>query len=188
MATSTFVVTGLGSKVKNSRGMLPDMRSYLIEAFLSGLAYIGFHGYPITDRYGVRQRFISIVTDLPLSNDPVYDGEILCEQCDKPCINACPTSAITEDSLKLIHFEGREFKIPNLNTFACDWAKRYCLVGEEGPSYWNVDINIPVPKEESVEDVLNSVSKYPWGVQKLHINIVEECLRRCRAVGRSEKG
>jgi len=188
MATSTFDVTGLGSKVKNSRGMLPDMRSYLIEAFLSGLAYIGFHGYPITDRYGVRQRFISIVTDLPLSNDPVYDGEILCEQCDKPCINACPTSAITEDSLKLIHFEGREFKIPNLNTFACDWAKRYCLVGEEGPSYWNVDINIPVPKEESVEDVLNSVSKYPWGVQKLHINIVEECLRRCRAVGRSEKG
>jgi len=187
MATFTFDVTGLGSKVKNSRGMLPDMRSCSIEAFLSGLAYIGFHGYPITDRYGVRQRFISIITDLPFPNDPLYRGEMLCEQCDKPCIASCPTSAIRENEGKSLHFEGRDFKFPNINFFACDWAKRYCLSGEEGPSYWNVDINIPLPEEENVERVVEATSQFPWSAQKLHINIVEECLRECRARGESGK-
>ncbi|MBC7320788.1 hypothetical protein H5T89_09100, partial [bacterium] len=52
IATLTFDIAGIGSRVKNSRGMLPDMRSHLVEAFLSGLAYIGLHGYPITDKYG----------------------------------------------------------------------------------------------------------------------------------------
>lgn len=183
VATLTFDVTGFGSKIKNSRGMLPDMRSCLIEAFLSGLAYMGFHGYPITDKYGVRQRFISIITDLPLSNDSIYKEEVLCEQCDKPCIEACPTSAIIGNNVKF-NFEGGNFEFPDINFFACDWATRYCLVGEEGPSYWNVDINIPLPREENIEEVLDSVSKFPWGVQKLHINIVEECLRRCKAIGR----
>lgn len=185
IATLTFDIAGIGSRVKNSRGMLPDMRSHSVEAFLSGLAYIGLHGYPITDKYGTRQRFISIITDLPLPNDDIYSGEILCKQCDKICINVCPTSAIIENNIESIHFEGKDFKVPIVNLFACDWAKRYCLVGEEGPFYWNVDINFPLPQEEKIEEVLDAVSKFPWGVQKLHINIVEECLRKCRAVGKT---
>ncbi|MBC7321175.1 hypothetical protein H5T89_11095, partial [bacterium] len=181
-STFTFDLTGLASKVKNSRGMLPDMRSHSFVAFLSGLGYIGIHGYPITDRYGVRQRFISIITDIPLSNDPMYSGDILCERCERPCINHCPTSAIINQEI-IIKLEGREFKIPKIDFFSCDWAKRYCLVGEEGPFYWNVDINIPVPKEKKIEKVLDAVSRYSWGVQKLHVNIVEECLRKCIAKG-----
>lgn len=183
MATFTFDLTGLASKVKNSRGMLPDMRSHAAYALLSGLAYIGLHGYPITDRYGVRQRFIAIITDLQLSNDPLYEGEILCERCPKPCIEACPTSAIMNYNIN-IKIEGKDFKIPKIDFFSCDWAKRYCLVGEEGPYYWNVDVNIPVPEEKKVEKVLDSVSNVSWGVQKLHINIVEECLRKCIAKGK----
>lgn len=181
-ATFTFDLTGLASRVKNSRGMLPDMRAHSFDAFLSGLAYIGIHGYPITDKYGVRQRFISIITDMPLSNDPLYSGEILCKKCQKPCIEACPTSAITSKEVT-IRLEGKEFKLPKIDSFSCDWAKRYCLVGEEGPFYWNVNINIPVPKEKTTEKILDAISNFPWGVQKLHINIVEECLRKCIAKG-----
>lgn len=182
-ATFTFDITGLASKIKNSRGMLPDMRAHSIYAFLSGLSYIGLHGYPITTEYGVRQRFIAIISDLSLPNDPIYSGEILCENCSKPCISACPTSAISYSTIP-IDFEGIKIKIPKFDSFACDWAKRYCLVGEEGPYYWNVDVNIPVPKEKRIEDVVDSVSKTHWGVQKLHINIVEECLRKCIANGK----
>ncbi|MCM8757079.1 MAG: hypothetical protein NC823_01190, partial [Candidatus Omnitrophica bacterium] len=65
--------------------------------------------------------------------------------------------------------------------FACDWAKRYCLVGKEGPESVGLRVNLPVPEEKSAEAIANGLSSVKWGVQKRLLNIAEECLRVCPA-------
>ena len=181
-ASVTSDLTGLASTVKSSRGMLPDMRANLFPAVLAGLAYPGVHGHPLTREYGVRQRFIAIVADCVLPSDPLYDGPVECAMCGEPCVEACPTRAISQSRLAL-KLEGREFALPMIDAFACDWAKRYGLSGEEGPAYLGLDTDLPVPEERTAEALARAVSSVQWGVQKRHLNIAEECLRVCPARG-----
>jgi epoxyqueuosine reductase QueG len=182
-ATLAYDLSGLASRVHSSRGMLPDMRANGYAALLSGLAFIGIHGSPITHEHGVRQVFVSVVTDCVLPNDALYHGVIECERCKKPCIPACPTSALKNDPVPL-RLEGRTFHLPRYDSFACDWAKRYCLAAEDGPRYCGLEVDVPVAEERSARAVARTVSKVNWGVQKRHANIVEECIRVCLAKGR----
>ena len=180
-ATFTFDLTGLASKTTNSRGMLPDMRANLFAAVLGGLAYPGLNGHPITEPYGVRQRFIAIVTDLELPNDPLKVLSI-CDDCEKVCLGACPTKALSGKA-KHLTVENTSIPFPVFDTFACDWAKRYSLNGEEGPKYWGIEESYPVPDNKSADEIVKVVSRTEWGTQKLHLNVAEECLRVCPARG-----
>ncbi|HPP12247.1 MAG TPA: hypothetical protein PKW42_05880, partial [bacterium] len=62
-------------------------------AVLAGLAYPGWHGHPLSPRYGVRQRFVAVVTDMVLPEPPLLSGSP-CAECNHPCLKACPTQAI----------------------------------------------------------------------------------------------
>ena len=185
-ACFTADLTGLASRVKNSRGLLPDMRANLFPAILAGLAYPGLHGHPITGEYGVRQRFLAIVSDLPLPDDPLYGGEIACATCKRPCVQACPTGAITGEEHPLF-IEGREFPLRRIDCFACDWAKLYCLAGSEGAAYCGVGAHAPLPERRNAEEIVNALGRVHWGVQKRHLNIAEECLRVCPPRGSAER-
>lgn len=177
-------LTGLASQVlTKSRGNIPDMSANLYPALLAGLAYPGLHGYPITERYGTRQRFLAIVTDCPLENDPLPLMKYACEKCEKFCISFCPTKAITKKTVK-IKVEGREFYIPLIDDFSCDWAKRYGLSGDEGLKYYGIKTDIPVPKNKKIEEVVKAINNVNWGVQKRHANVCEECIRVCPEKGR----
>lgn len=117
-----------------------------------------------------------------LPDDPLYAGAIDCEACDKPCIAACPTTALADETVAL-KLNGTTFNLPRIDCFACDWAARYGLAGEEGPKYCGLDVDLPVPKERTAQAVAAAVSRVNWGVQKRHTNIVEECVRVCPARG-----
>ena len=186
-ATLTYDLSGISSYVESSRGELPDLKSNRFAVLLSGLGYIGNNGIPITKKYGQRQRFISIITDFPFSNDPLYDGEITCEECSHPCIKECPTQAI-KGKKNYFALEGKKLSFPEIDNLKCDWAKRYGLSGKEGPDYYGVDSNIPPPREITPEKLSEAVSKIKWGVQKRHINICEECLRVCPYKGDKKNG
>ncbi|HCG77421.1 TPA: hypothetical protein DEW49_05965, partial [bacterium] len=180
-ATISYDLCGTGSLVKNSRGMLPDSQANRFAAFLSGLGYIGDNGIPLTEKYGSRQRFISIVTDYPFPDDPLYNGEILCQKCSHPCIKACPTGAIKKQKISF-SIEGKQFSIPKIDTLRCDWAKRYCLVGKEGPAYRGLEVNVSIPQGKiTPEKIAAALSKVEWGVQKHFLDICEECVRLCPA-------
>jgi epoxyqueuosine reductase QueG len=181
-ATFTSDLTGLASKIMTSRGLLPDMRANLFAAMLAGLAYPGVHGYPLTREYGTRQRFIAIVTDAPLASDPLYHGAAACEACARPCVEACPTRAIATQQMS-VEIEGRRFALAQIDAFACDWAKRYGLSGKEGTAYWGLEVEVPLPDERNAQALAAAVSAVPWGVQKRHLNMAEECLRVCPARG-----
>lgn len=186
-ATFTFDLAGLASRTKNSRGMLPDMRANRFAAILAGLAHIGLHGHPLTAEHGVRQRFVAIVTDCELHSDPLLRPQSTCDHCKKPCLIACPTSALGQKSLTF-RLEEREFRLPLVDCYACDWAKRYCLSGVEGPAYWGMDLDVPLPQTKQAEDAAQALASVKWGVQKRHLNIAEECLRVCPAGISTEKG
>ncbi len=180
-ATISYDLCGMASLVKSSRGMLPDSRANRFAAILSGLGYIGDNGIPLTEKYGSRQRFISIITDYPFSDDPLYDGEIICQKCSHLCIKACPTKAIREKKISF-SIEGKQFTFPEIDTKRCDWAKRYGLVGKGGPAYYGLKTDSPLPRGRiTPEKIAAALSKIKWGVQKRHINICEECIRLCPA-------
>lgn len=185
-ATLTHDLTGLASKVHSCRGMLPDMRANRFAAVLSGLAFIGVHGCPVTSEFGVRQVFIAIVTDCPLPDDSLYEGRIDCHDCGKPCVAACPTSAISDEQVSL-QLEGKTIELGRVDCFACDWAKRYCLAGQVGPKYYGLDVDEPLPQAKTVLAVASTVSKANWGVQKRLLDITEECIRLCPARGRRSR-
>lgn len=181
-AVFTTDLTGLASKVlMNSRWQLPD-NANLYSAMLAGLAYPGLHGYPVTEKYGTRQRFVAIVTDCPFGNDPLYSGDYACGECEKPCLASCPTSALKGKNSKLT-IENRVFHMPSIDCFSCDWARRYGMSGKEGPQYYGFKRDVPVPKKKDAEEIVRAINKVEWGIQKRHINVCEECIRVCPEKG-----
>jgi len=187
-ATIANDLTGRASKVRSSRGLLPDMRANADAALLAGLAYVGVHGHPITPQHGVRQRFVAIVTDCPLPGDPLLRTQPACARCEHPCVSACPTCALNGHG-RTVTLEGVDFDLGAVDGFACDWAKRYCLSGREGPAYMGLDVDVPVPESRTAQAVAEAVCDVDWGAQKRHLNVAEECLRVCPAhrIHREEK-
>ncbi len=179
-AVMTNDLTGLASEVRTSRGMLPDMRANLHAAMLAGLAYSGVNGYPLTAAFGVRQRFVAIVTDYPVSDDPLFNGPNACTHCARPCVKACPTQAL-KNEFKTVNVAGQDLALGMFDCYACDWAKKYCLVGQAGPAFMGAEVNVPVPKEHTAAAIAQATAKVNWGMQKRHLNIAEECLRVCPA-------
>jgi len=74
------------------RGIFPHKTG----ALLSGLGYIGKNGLLITEEFGPRVRFSTVLTDMPLKaqRDIINDG---CGAC-RICKNACPSGAITGEN------------------------------------------------------------------------------------------
>lgn len=179
-ANYTFDLTGLGGQIRGCRGMLPDMRADVHAAILAGLATQGVNGSPLTEAYGARQRFLAIVTDLPLPSDPMLQGPSPCEACDKPCITECPTQALAGEAVS-IQVDGATIRLYPFDAYACDWAKRYALAGEEGAKYHNLDVDFEVAPGRDTEGLVAALSAAEWGVQKRLLNICEECLRVCPA-------
>jgi len=174
-------LTDISSTVKSSWDMLPDMRANRFAALLAGLGYLGLPGYPITPEFGTRQRFIAIVTDFPLSSDPLYDGKIECEKCDAPCMLTCPTKAVSGTAEK-VTIENKTFSIPHINYAACDWVKKYCL-SNTVTDYLGMKEKISIPKKKDGCAVAKAMQQINWGVQKRHLYLSEDCLRVCPLKG-----
>ncbi|MDR1667339.1 MAG: hypothetical protein LBS03_06580 [Bacteroidales bacterium] len=67
--------------------------SHVLAAKYAGLGAIGYNHTLLTEKYGPRVRFVSVLTDAEITPDPVMDKN-LCIQCGM-CRKCCPTSAFT---------------------------------------------------------------------------------------------
>ena len=144
-AAITYDVTGVGGLTQNPRFLTPDIFSGRIEAAAAGLARIGIGGFTITPEYGVRVQWVAVVTDAVLTPTQPVPGYDPCEACDVPCIPACPVGALTDDELECT--AARCWAARDL--LRCDWAKRYALVGDEGPKYMGSTTDVPPPPGRS---------------------------------------
>jgi len=80
-----------------------------------------------------------------------------------------------------LNLENKGFSINNIDGFACDWAKRYCLSGKEGGQYLGLKVDVPVPKNRTSEILAETLANVKWGVQKRLLDVAPECLRVCPA-------
>lgn len=71
---------------------LQGIFSHKLGAHLAGLGWIGKSCLLVTDRFGPRVRFATVLTDAPLKAGSVLEGR--CGGCRR-CVDACPVGAFT---------------------------------------------------------------------------------------------
>ena len=179
-AVPTLDLCGIASHLYNPRGAyyLFDTTANRFAAVAAGLGELGWHGVVLTPKYGVRQRFIAIVTNASLKQCDLYEGSPLCRKC-YACQEACPVTAISQQKV-FLDVEGKIFEYGKLNRLHCDWSKRYGLVGEEGPQYMGSPTNIMPPEKVTLENLSQALERLD-PIQKYHLCIVEKCLQKCPA-------
>ena len=174
-AVAVADLCGAASQVATPRGLQPDALCSRFAAQAAGLATIGWHGAPLTPEFGVTQRFISIVTDAPLTPSEARDLANPCGGCERPCVSACPVSAISSEATTVADYAS----FGALDCLRCDWAKKYAFLLAEGPGLMGQTTDIAPPDGQiAVDDIVAAMAdKDP--VQRHWTCIVEPCLQAC---------
>ena len=184
-AVSTLDLTTISSKTLHPWGRIPDATSNRFAALCAGLGEIGWQGVVLTPEYGLRQRFISIITDALLKPDNLYQGPTLCDRCFD-CVDACPIGALDKEKSVVLKIENKVFEFGKLDRLRCDWAKTYGLVGEAGPKYLGSQTNILPPEKITPNVLCEALRKMDPGQRRL-LCILEKCLTNCPVRGNYEK-
>lgn len=96
-------------------------------ATCAGLGWIGKNGLLVTEKYGPRLSWATVLTNAPLevSTTPYLSGR--CGKCRR-CVEACPAGAIAD-----VEWSREEGQVPHIDTEACrrQLEKNQQLVGED---------------------------------------------------------
>ena len=142
------------------RGYSSDLTHYYA-AVAAGLGEIGWSNICLTPEYGPRQRLISLITDAPLSPDPMYSGEPLCDNCMQ-CAKLCPTHAFEKEvsGMLTVDYGERQFSFPNKNLWRCAAGENFNL---DVFANWPDEIDESVIYEFSRKAALEDPSlRYGW--------------------------
>jgi len=96
-----------------------------------GLGTRGLNGRVINPKYGPCMRYIFIITDMELEEDPLVE-EQMCDGCGE-CIKACPGHAISEDGVDTwqcaVYYKGAHKSNPFMNDeFLKDHPEREAIL------------------------------------------------------------
>jgi len=140
------------SKDMDSKAQMGEF-SHRHAAVAAGLGAFGYNRLVITPQFGNRVRFCSIITEAPLTPDPMYDGPPLCDRCKK-CIKACPGNCF--DELKLLHctLANKTYEYVTLYQFKCF----YNLLGL-GPGT-GAHLDIPIGKKKGELSQFGFLTRY----------------------------
>jgi epoxyqueuosine reductase QueG len=95
---------------------LEGIFSHKLAAHLAGLGWIGKSCLLLTEPFGPRVRFVSVLTDAPLETGSPIDRP--CGKCHV-CIDACPVSAFTG-----VEFRAEEGRERRFDVFKCSEYRR----------------------------------------------------------------
>ena len=124
----------------------PDI-SNIYMAVVAGLADIGYQGLALSPEYGARSRYITVITDAVLGEDPLIPPGSVCDQC-MLCRTHCPTQALSKeiDGEKVLKIGEYEYRFPNKNLWRCAWGEHFDL---------DLDLEIPdVVTEEVIKQTV----------------------------------
>ena len=173
-------LSGSGSFVGTPRGPQHDLFSNRFEAIAAGLGYMSYEGRVATPEFGLRQRFIAIVTDTALEESLIRQtpAELnACTSCDKRCIKACPAKAFT-DKMVSFNCEGVRFEFRDTSRKHCDWCERYSLIAKSGSGFlgWELD---ELPGDEVTPENLDAALRKIDPIKKARPVIAEPCMLAC---------
>ncbi|MGI6544809.1 MAG: hypothetical protein ACOX44_17505 [Limnochordia bacterium] len=166
------------SVAANPRGLQPDLRTNRFAAVAAGLGYLTDAGHAATPQFGIKQRFIAIVTNAELEpSEMMPASERFCAQCEQMCMSMCPSQAFTDQRITL-SCEGQTYSFVQVDTKRCDWSKRYTLTGESGYKYLGSQLDIR--PEGSVEpEQLNAGLTQLHPISKYRPVVAEPCVINC---------
>ncbi len=183
---------GMGSYVASPSGLSFSGKTSspfvgAFEAAAAGLGEITYSGTVDTEKYGVNQRFICIVTDAPLEADAVKENKVqkICADCGK-CLEACPMKALKADEKVEIEIEGNRFDYIPLDTVACEWASRYVLTNRDGFDRMGATLNI-MPNGKITVDTLADGLRQRDPLAKSRSGNAEKCITECPLTYRKYK-
>lgn len=130
---------------KESMGLIGDI-SHRHTAFEAGLGTFGKSRLLLTERFGPRIRFLSIITDATLKGCKRLEKDY-CKNCDL-CIKACPAGAIDHDgkvdTLKCAR-EILKLGLPGVVQFVKGWVRASNEEREtmlKNPTFWEIWQNL----------------------------------------------
>jgi epoxyqueuosine reductase QueG len=168
------------SVTANPRGEQPDGLSNRFAAVAAGLGWLTVNGRAATPEFGLRQRFIAVVTDAELDESSLRTPsakEDLCASCDRRCISACPSKALLTTSAA-IDVEGTSFGFNHIDPGLCDWTKRYALMKDCGFKYLGSKTDIDPQGEVTAAKLAAALPKLD-PIKNLRPVVVEPCLAVC---------
>ena len=141
----------------------PDV-SHIYGAVAAGLAEMGLNGLALTPEFGPRNRFVSIITDAPLTPTPLLPGDTLCDRCGE-CVRHCPTDAFRKetDGETALVIEGKRYPFKKKNLWRCAWGEHFGL-----------DVGLPIPDVVDEAVILENVKEHG-----LRGGTMGSCLKFC---------
>jgi len=170
---------GTSSSTANPRGYQPDVTSNRFAAVAAGLGYLAKNGIAVTPEFGIRQRFIAIITDAPLDISPLLETpeNILCKECGERCVSACPSQAFSGKEVSF-ELEGNRYCFTKTDLNLCNWSKRYVLTGKSGFQYLGSNVDIDPEKEVSTEKLANGLRTLD-PIKRIRPVVAEPCIIEC---------
>ncbi len=112
-----------------SRNPMLGCISHKLLGWAAGIGFIGRSTLLVHPQFGAQLRYVSILTDAPLTANTPYDGPG-CAAC-RACADSCPASAIHEDrtdfDLATCHAKLTEFsRIPFVAQHICGVCVKVC--------------------------------------------------------------
>jgi len=183
-ALITRDLIGMGSLIGSPRGLYVSPFDGAIEAVAAGLGELTYSGTLKTEKYGINQRVICIVTDAPLEADSVKANNIqkTCADCKK-CITACPMNALKADEMASLVIDGKKFDYIPLDTNACQWASRYVLTNRDGCDRLGATLDI-MPKGKITAEQLEEGLRQRDPIIKGRPGNAEQCIIECPLIYR----
>lgn len=141
----------------------PDV-SHIYMAVVAGLAEIGYNGLALTPQYGARNRFITLITDAEIPEDPLLPPGSVCDRC-MLCVKHCPAHALDREIAgeKVLRIEPYEYRFPNKNLWRCSWGEHFDL-----------DLDLPIPEVVTEQVILENVKRH--GIRAGEMG---QCLKFC---------
>jgi len=161
----------------NPRGPQDDAGANRFAAVAAGLGRMTWNGRVATPEFGIRQRFIAIVTDADLEPTPVAAVESLCERCDRPCVAACPSHALLGSGITY-SCGSAEQRMGEVDLPRCDWAKRYALLAAEGFGFLGSAVS-ETPGDQVTAEELGAALKKLDPIKKYRPVTAEPCVLKC---------
>jgi ferredoxin len=151
-------------------------------AVAAGLGEFGLHALCITPKFGMRQRFVSVITEAELEPDPMYSGPALCDKC-MLCVKSCPVKAISKLETEKLQIGERTFEYLKVDHWRCGWSEQVNNIPEEGPMFGGQTEGILPPEEGEITDKMFLSAFYRKndiaGPQAAMTHAMGNCMRMC---------
>ncbi len=123
---SPRAISGATINTKELKAVFAPDLSNIYMSVVAGLTDMGFSSIAMSPEYGARNRFITVISDADIEQDPLIPPGTVCDKC-MLCRKHCPTAALAKeiDGDKVLRIGDYAYRFPNKNLWRCAWGEHF---------------------------------------------------------------